>query len=102
MGAWESKPRFVKRGARRLAEQEQSRVSIRAYCREHGLGEHSFYAWRQRLRSDGAVKFALVESKPVSEPPKLLELVLSGGATLRVPCEEAALGLLLRVLRTEP
>ena len=64
----------------RLTEQEQSRDSIRAYCEEHGWGEHSLYAWRQRLRSDGASRFALVESTPVSEGPKPLELVLGGGA----------------------
>ena len=83
-----------------MAEQEQSGLSVRGYCKQRGLGEHSFYAWRQRLRADEPVSFALVESKGVgSVDPKILELVLGEGATLRIPCEEAPLALALRVVR---
>jgi transposase-like protein len=85
----------------RIAEQERSGISIRSYCKERGLGEHNFYVWRQRLRAEGPVAFALVQSKAVSAEPKMLELVLSEGERLRVPCEEAALRLVLRVLRTQ-
>jgi transposase-like protein len=49
----------------KVAQQNESSQSVRVFCREHGLGEHSFYAWRQRLRKEGApVRFTLVETKP--------------------------------------
>ena len=86
----------------RVGEQEQSGLSVRAYCQEHSLGEYSFYSWRRRLRDKdaaGAVSFALVESKAVKAEPGMLELVLGEGERLRIPCDEAALGLVLRVLR---
>ena len=34
----------------RIAEQERSGLSVRQFCRGQGLKEHSFYAWRRRLR----------------------------------------------------
>jgi hypothetical protein len=87
----------------RIAEQEQSGLSVRAYCRERSLGEYSFYSWRRRMRdrdAAGGVSFALVESQAASAEPGMLELVLSEGERLRIPCQEAALGLVLRVLRS--
>ena len=51
----------------RIAEQESSGQSIRAYCRERELKESAFYGWRGRLRKQNTpVRFALVESKPGS------------------------------------
>jgi hypothetical protein len=67
-----------------------------------GLGEHSFYQWRKRLRSEGPVSFALVEERKAARAerePGMLELALNGGERLRIPCEEAALELVLRVVR---
>lgn len=86
----------------RVAGQEQSGLSVRAYCKQQGLGEHSFYQWRKRLRSEGPVSFALVEERkagPAEKEPRVLELALNGGECLRIPCEEAALELVLRVVR---
>lgn len=91
----------------RIAQQENSGQTIRAYCREHKLGEHSFYQWRQQLRSstETPVRFALVETtKPPTEPqpqlsPAGLELVLRGGEKLRIPADAALLRLVLSVLR---
>jgi transposase-like protein len=85
----------------RVVDQERSGVSIRAYCKERDLCEHSFFNWRRRLRMDGPVRFALVENKAVSAEPTTLELVLSEGEKLRIPCEESALRLVLQVLRTQ-
>jgi len=84
----------------RIAEQERSGVSVRAYCEQHGIAEHSFYGWRQRLRSDEGVSFALVKTKPENEHRSAIELVVSGRERLRIPSEEAALGMVLRVLRS--
>lgn len=87
----------------RIEGQEQSGVSIRAYCKQHGLGEHSFYSWRQRLRAEQPVGFALVETRPARrEERQAIELVLGGGERLRIPCEEAALRMVLQVLRARP
>jgi hypothetical protein len=87
----------------RIAQQEGSGQSIRAYCRGRGLPEHAFYGWRQRLRKQPAsVKFALVETKPSeagTAPP--LELILARGDRLRIPCDAATLKLVLAVLRDQ-
>jgi transposase-like protein len=85
---------------RRIGEQEQSGVSIRAYCQQHGIAEHVFYGWRQRLRRDERVSFALVKTKPSKEEAHPIELVLMTGERLRIPSEEAILGMVLRVLRS--
>lgn len=86
----------------RIAEQEASGLSIRAYCKEHGIGEHSFYAWRQRLRrTEEPVGFALVDTKR-REPEhdrKPFELILAGGERLQIPCEEGTLRVVFRALR---
>ena len=84
----------------RIAEQENSGQSIRAYCRERELKEHAFYGWRGRLRKQNTpVRFALVETKPTVETPLPLELLLASGDRLRIPCDAATLKLVLTVLR---
>lgn len=83
----------------RIAQQETSGQSIRAYCRRRGLREHAFYGWRQRLRKQTApVRFALVEAKPTEEPVPPIELILASGERLRIPHDAAALKLVLAVL----
>jgi transposase-like protein len=82
VGAWESKPRFREGWKQRIAEQEENGLSIRAYCKQQGLGEHSFYQWRKRLRTEGPVSFALVEERKAAraeKEPRMLELALNGG-----------------------
>jgi len=86
---------------RRIEEQEESGISVRAYCKQHGIPEHAFYAWRQRVRaSNEEISFALVKTKPPKEEWAPIEL-LSSGERLRIPCEEAVLGMVLRVLRAQ-
>jgi len=85
----------------RIAEQENGGGSVRAFCKEKGLPEHAFYGWRQRLRSEGPVSFALVESKQTGKYAPMLELVLTQGERLRIPAEESSLRLVLRVLREQ-
>lgn len=68
-----------------ISEQEASGQAVRAFCQEHAIGEHSFYYWRQRLRKDETVRFALLETKTQREDPApVLELVLSTGERLRI------------------
>ena len=84
----------------RIAQQEASGQSIRAYCRGRGLAEHAFYGWRQRLRKQtGPVRFALVEAKPAEESVPPIELLLAGGERLRIPHDAATLKLVLAVMR---
>jgi len=79
-----------------VAQQEQQGRSVRTFCRERGLNEHSFYAWRKRVRSQPPVTFALVET---NRPPALIEVALPTGERLRIPCEAATLRLVLGVLK---
>jgi transposase-like protein len=85
----------------RIAQQERNGQSIRAFCKEQGVGEHSFYSWRQRLREENVpVRFALLESKPVGEAkPQTIDLMLTSGDQLRIPIDAAILRLVLNVLR---
>jgi len=32
-----------------IRQQEQSKPSVTAFCREHGVSDQSFYTWRKRL-----------------------------------------------------
>jgi|SRR5580658_41828 transposase-like protein len=85
-----------------VAQQEQSGLSIRAFCREHRTSEHSFYQWRKRLAAQLPVKFALVETNR-SAPARAaaVELVLATGERLRIEpgTDAAALRVVLGVLR---
>jgi hypothetical protein len=70
-----------------ITEQERSGWSARRFCKERGLSEGSFYAWRKRLREQGPVRFALVERGPQHPAPAAeaaLELVLATGERLRI------------------
>lgn len=45
-----------------IAEQEASDVTIQAFCKQRGIGVHSFYSWRRRLRKAESVQFALLKT----------------------------------------
>ena len=85
----------------RIARQEQSGQSIRAFCKDQGVGEHLFYYWRQRLREEKVpMRFALLEAKPCeAAKPQTMELVLTSGDHLRIPIDAATLRLVVSVLR---
>jgi hypothetical protein len=88
--------------SQRIAQQEASGQSIRAYCRGRGLAEHAFYGWRQRLQKQNTpVRFALVETKRAAEAVPPIELILASGERLRIPQDAATLKLVLRVLREQ-
>ena len=73
--------------AERIAAQQRSGMSVKQFCKEQGLTECSFYAWRKRLRESGPVRFALVERSARRQEPTLeaaLELVLATGERLRI------------------
>ena len=71
----------------RIAAQQRSGVSVKQFCKEHGLTEYSFYAWRKRLQQTGPVRFALVERRQQPQETAgeaALELVLATGERLRI------------------
>jgi len=73
--------------AERIAAQQRSGVSVKQFCKERGLTEYSFYAWRKRLQGTGPVRFALVERSARRQErtaEAALELVLATGERLRI------------------
>jgi transposase-like protein len=68
-----------------IAQQEQSGLSVRAFCQQHRASEHNFYQWRKRLAANLPVKFALVETNGVrAANGSALELALVSGERLRI------------------
>jgi transposase len=90
--------------AERIAAQGRSGISVKQFCKEQGLTEYSFYAWRKRLQEKGPVRFALVErrGRPQERAAEaVLELVLATGERLRIGTgvDAATLRVVLDVLR---
>jgi transposase-like protein len=90
--------------AERIAAQRGSGMSVKQFCKEQGLTECSFYAWRKRLQESGPLRFALVErssrrQERTTEPA--LELVLATGEQLRIGpgVDPTTLRTVLEVLR---
>jgi hypothetical protein len=77
---------------------------VKQFCKEQGLTEYSFYAWRKRLQQTGPVRFALVDRSPRQQErtaEAALELMLATGERLRISAgvEAATLRTVLDVLR---
>lgn len=90
--------------AERIAAQGRSGMSVKQFCKEQGLTEYSFYAWRKRLQEKGPVRFALVERSARRQERTAeagLELVLATGERLRIGTgvDTATLRAVLDVLR---
>jgi transposase-like protein len=90
--------------AERIGAQQRSGVSVKQFCKEHGVTEYSFYAWRKRLQQTGPVRFALVERRPRPQAPAVeaaLELMLPTGERLRISAgvDAATLRTVLDALR---
>ena len=81
-----------------IAEQETSGQTIRAFCKEHVVADHTFYYWRKRLQPSEAVQFAELKTVARAAP---LELILSSGEQLRIcnGVDAATLRLVLDVVR---
>ena len=90
--------------AGRIAAQGRSGMSVKQFCKEQGLTEYSFYAWRKRLQERGPVRFARVERSARRQErtaEAVLELVLATGERLRIGTgvDTATLRSVLDVLR---
>ncbi len=85
-----------------IRQQEQSKLSVSAFCRQHGFSDQSFYNWRKRLAADEPVRFALVDANPLEADRRAsLELILASGDRLRIApgADAATLRAVLTVLR---
>ena len=90
--------------AERIAAQQRSGMSVKQFCKEQGLIECSFYAWRKRLQKKEPVRFALVDRSTARQEPSpeaALELVLATGERLRIGAgvDAATLRTVLEALR---
>ena len=85
--------------SRTVALQEKSDQSVREFCQERRLTEASFYAWRQRLRREKPVTFALVDTTNTAAADGVIELVLTSGDRIRIARDAEMLRLALSVLR---
>ena len=90
--------------AERIATQQRSRMSVKQFCKEQGLTECSFYAWRKRLRKSAPVRFALVDRGAAHQESLRdvsVELVLTTGERLRIGTgvDTATLRTVLEALR---
>ena len=74
--------------AERIAAQQRSGISVKQFCKERGLTEYSFYAWRKRLAGNraGTVRFGgKARARGRSGAAEtVLELVLATGERLRI------------------
>jgi transposase-like protein len=69
-----------------IQRQEQSGLSVRAFCQQHCANEHSSYQWRKRFSAQLPVKFALVETGHRARVhAQAVEVILSSGERLRIP-----------------
>ncbi len=89
--------------AERIAAQQRGGISVKQFCKEQGLTECCFYAWRKRLQQTGPVRFALVDRRPRQglAAEAALELVLATGERLRISAgvDAATLRTVLDVMR---
>jgi hypothetical protein len=85
-----------------IRQQQQSKLSVSAFCRERGFSDQSFYGWRKRLATSQPVRFALVDAGGSgADRSAPLELILASGERLRIApgTDAATLRAVLNVLR---
>ena len=85
-----------------IRQQEQSSLSVSAFCRDRGFSDQSFYNWRKKLAAAGPVSFALVDAgASIAGPHTPVELILASGDRLRIApgTDAATLRTVVSVLR---
>ena len=93
-----------------VSEQSKSGQTVAAFCRDRGIRDSQFYAWKKRIRRGEAAEFVEVKVKasseqrtPAPERYPAIEIRLSKGRSILVePGFDAShLRALLAVLETE-
>src|SRR5436305_8559086 len=85
-----------------IGQQQQSGLSVSAFCRDRGFSDQAFYYWRKRLSVCEPVRFALVAAGAAATGDHApIELILASGDRLRIASGTDALTLrmVLKVLR---
>jgi hypothetical protein len=86
--------------ARIISGFDAAQTTVRAYCQQQNINEHSFYCWRRRLSKESAASkpltFRVIEHKLAAQP---VEIKLTNGAILRVACEEQAIRTVLAAMK---
>lgn len=87
-----------------VTNQAGSGKSVRAYCRQYSLAEHSFYSWRRRLRprtDEPPVRFAIVETASVTQLAASIDIHLATGDRIEVRsgADATTLGIVIGLLR---
>jgi transposase-like protein len=91
-----------KKRAELLRQQQQSGLSVSAFCRNRGFSDQTFYNWRKRLGGSDPVRFALVAAGASTRAEDAsIELILTSGDRLRIGAgaDAETLRSVLRVLR---
>jgi putative transposase len=102
MRAIEVGSKRAKKWSELIRQQQQSGLSVTAFCRQHGFSDQTFYNWRKRLAGSEPVRFALVAADATAAAEQLpIELFLVSGDRLRIApgTDAATLRTLLNVLR---
>ena len=78
---------------------------MKQFCKDQGLTEYSFYAWRKRLQKKEPIHFALVDrgaARQEQATEAALELVLTTGERLHIGAgvDASTLRTVLEALRT--
>jgi transposase-like protein len=66
-------------------EWRRSGLGVRAFCRKRGVGEHSFYAWRRRLRAERSPKPAAAKKAGFLPVRVVSRGAPSGGIEIEFP-----------------
>jgi len=76
-------------------------VAVKAFCRDRGVSEPSFYSWRKRLAAAEPVRFALVDAGASGTKDASMELIFASGDRLRIAgvVDAATLRTVLSALR---
>ena len=85
-----------------IRQQQQSGLSVSAFCRDRGFSDQALYYWRKRLSGREPVRFALVTAGAATTTDTApIELLLVSGDRLRIAPGTDALTLrtVLNILR---
>ena len=78
-------PELERQWRERIACWQASGLTVREFCRRHGLLETSFYYWKRELRKrDTAASIATKSSPAKKSPPTFLPLTVLPTPTLSV------------------
>src|SRR5271155_481596 len=74
-----------KKWAELIRQQQQSGLSVSAFCRDRGFSDQVFYHWRKRFSRRDPVRFALVAADAATTTDHApIELLLASGDRLRI------------------